>query len=53
MPTKGRSGYFLFCQDLELLTKTVSVIVWKPGLFEFLQTTQDINQIKKISNILL
>ena len=35
MPTKRCLGYFLFCLDLELLMKIVSVIVQKPGYFEF------------------
>ena len=49
MPAKWFSGYFLFCLDLELLMKIVLVIVSKPGYFEFLQITHDLNQTKKKS----
>ena len=40
---------FLFGLDLELFIKSVK----KPGLSKFLQITQDLNEIKKISHTLL
>ena len=47
MSTKGCVGFFLFCLDLELLIKVQKTSVSKPGLFQFLQKTQDLNEIKK------
>ena len=49
MSTKGCSGFFLFRLDLELIRKLVSVSVQKPGHFQFLQITQDLNKIKEKS----
>ena len=37
-------GFFL---DRKLLTKVSKTSVQKPGLFEFLEITQDLNKIKK------
>ena len=50
MSTKGCVGFFLFCLDLDLLIKVYKTSVQKPGLFKFLQITQDINEIKNPTN---
>ena len=40
-------GVILCCLDLELLIKMISVSVYKPRHFRFLQIIQDLNKIKK------
>ena len=47
MSTKGCSGFFKFCLDLELLSKTIKNLVSVHLLFTFLLITQDVNKIKK------
>ena len=50
MSTKGCSGLFLFCLDLELFTNLVSVNVQKPDLFFFWQITQVLKKKKNPEN---
>ena len=47
MSTKAWLGFLLFCLNLELLIKMLKASVQKPGLFLFLQITEDLDKIKK------
>ena len=47
MPTKGCSGFFIFCLDLELFAKITKDLAFTNSFFTFLLITQDINKTKK------
>ena len=47
MSTKGCSGLFLFCFDLELVGKIKKDLVSTDSFFTLLLITQDLNKIKK------
>ena len=47
MSTKGWSGFFLFCLDLEFFAKIKKDLVSTHSFFTFLLITQDLNKIKK------
>ena len=47
MSTKCSSGFFLFCLDLELFSKTKKGPVSTHLFFTFLLISQDLNKIKK------
>ena len=53
MSTKGCSGFFLFCLNLELFAKIKNTWFPQTRYFTFLLIIQDLNKIKKIQNTLL
>ena len=52
MSTKRRAGFFWFCLNLELFAKIKKTWFLHTRFLIFLLITQDLNKLKKISNIL-